>query len=194
MEILKDRYTITELSERLGITDHALRYYEKEFNLSVPKDSRGRRYYTPEYANLMFQIKTMRDDGLEIKAIKKIFESENTIIEPPPVVSENEVNMLAPFNANENIIDIKNFFNDFGDRLTLSFSTEVATAREQINMELNKTKLELGACVENNIRKIENKLDKHFENVDRSLGLWRERNKGGFFNRLSKIMSKRKTM
>lgn len=71
MEILKDRYTITELSERLGITDHALRYYEKEFNMNIPKDSRGRRYYTPEYANVMFQIKTMRDDGLEIKAIKK---------------------------------------------------------------------------------------------------------------------------
>ncbi len=194
MEILKDRYTITELSERLGITDHALRYYEKEFNLSVPKDSRGRRYYTPEYANVMFQIKTMRDDGLEIKAIKKIFESENIINEPPPVVSENEVNALAPFNANENIIDIKNFFNEFGDRLTLSISSEVAATREQINMELNKTKLELGACVENNIRKIENKLDKHFENVDRSLGLWRERNKGGFFSRISRIMLKKKIM
>lgn len=194
MEILKDRYTITELSERLGITDHALRYYEKEFNLNVPKDSRGRRYYTPEYANVMFQIKNMRDDGLEIKAIKKIFESENIINEPPPVVSQNEVNTLTPFNANENIIEIKNFFNEFGERLTLSFSTEVAAAREQINSELNKTKLELGACVENNIRKIENKLDKHFEDVDRSLGLWRERNKGGFFSRLSRVMSKKKTM
>jgi len=33
--------------------------------------------------------------------------------------------------------------------------------------ELNKTKLELGACLENNIRRLESKLDKHFENVDR---------------------------
>lgn len=46
--------------------------------------------------------------------------------------------------------------------------------------------------MENNIRKIESKLDKHFENVDRSLGLWRERNKGGFFSRLSRVLSKKK--
>ena len=194
MEILKDRYTITELSERLGITDHALRYYEKEFNMSVPKDSRGRRYYTPEYANIMFQIKTMRDDGLEIKAIKKILEPESAINEPPPVVTEDVYNSLTPVNSSETILDIKSFFNEFGERLTTSFSTEVASARDQINKELSKTKLELGACMENNIRKIEIKLDKHFENVDRSLGLWRERNKGGFFSRLSKVITRKKSM
>jgi DNA-binding transcriptional MerR regulator len=194
VEILKDRYTITELSERLGITDHALRYYEKEFNMSVPKDSRGRRYYTPEYANIMFQIKTMRDDGLEIKAIKKILEPESAINEPPPVVTEGVYNTLTPVNSSETILEIKNFFNEFGERLTTSFSTEVTSARDQINKELSKTKLELGACMENNIRKIEIKLDKHFENVDRSLGLWRERNKGGFFSRLSKVMTRKKSM
>lgn len=194
MEILKDRYTITELSERLGITDHALRYYEKEFNLNVPKDSRGRRYYTPEYANIMFQIKTMRDEGLEIKAIKKIFESENIINDPPPVVSEDEVNTLTPLSSKDNITEIMSFFNDFGDRITLNISNEVAAAKEQINMELNKTKLELGACFENNMRKMESKLDKHFENIDRSLGSWRERNKRGLFNRISRIIPRKKIM
>ena len=29
MEVLKERYSITELSKELNITDHALRYYEK---------------------------------------------------------------------------------------------------------------------------------------------------------------------
>lgn len=194
MEILKDKYTITELSERLGITDHALRYYEKEFNMHVPKDSRGRRYYTPEYANIMFQIKTMRDDGLEIKAIKKILESESVINEPPPVAKDNVFNTLTPVSSNENILDIKNFFNEFGERLTKSFSTEITTAKDQINKEINQTKLELGACMDNNLRKIECKLDKHFENIDHSLGLWREKNKGGFFSRLSRVMTRKKSI
>lgn len=193
MEILKDRYTITELSQRLGITDHALRYYEKEFNMKIPKDSRGRRYYTPEYANIMFQIKTMRDDGLEIKAIKKILEPASSINEPPPVVPKNAYNSLTPIDQNSNIMEIKNFFNEFGERITLSISTEVAAAKDQINKELNKTKLELGACMENNLRKIECKLDKHFENVDKSLALWRDKNKAGFFSRLSKAVSRKKT-
>ena len=38
MEVLKDRYSITELSRCLKVTDHALRYYEREFNMQVPKD------------------------------------------------------------------------------------------------------------------------------------------------------------
>jgi len=194
VEILKDRYTITELSKRLCVTDHALRYYEKEFNMRVPKDSRGRRYYTPEYANIMFKIKTMRDDGLEIKAIKKILESENVINEPPPVVTNNVFNTLAPSSSTETVLDIKNFFNEFGERLTENFSTEISSAKDQINNEISKTKLELGACMDNSLRKIECKLDKHFENIDRSLGLWREKNKGGFFSRLSKVMSRKKTI
>lgn len=192
MEILKDRYTITELSERLGITDHALRYYEKEFKLNIPKDGRGRRYYTPEKANIMFKIKTMRDDGLEIKAIKKILESENLINEPPPVVTNSEFNSLAPVRSEETVLEIKNFFNEFGEQLTKTFSTEITSAKDQISKEISKTKLELGACMDNSIRKIESKMDKHFENIDRSLGLWREKNKGSFFSRLSRAISKKK--
>ncbi|HPP36165.1 MAG TPA: MerR family transcriptional regulator, partial [Clostridiales bacterium] len=48
MEVLKERYSITELSEMLQLSDHTLRFYEKECELEVPKDERGRRYYTTE--------------------------------------------------------------------------------------------------------------------------------------------------
>lgn len=192
MEILKDKYSITELSERLGITDHALRYYEKEFNLNIPKDSRGRRFYTPEFANIMFKIKTMRDDGLEIKAIRKILESENVISEPPPVVTNNVFNTLTPLHPDDTMLDIRNFFNEFGEQLTKNFSSEITSAKDQIKNEISKTKLELGACMDNSIRKIESKLDKHFENIDRSLGMWREKNKKSFFSRLSSAISRKK--
>ncbi|NLD48355.1 MAG: MerR family transcriptional regulator [Clostridiaceae bacterium] len=187
MEVLKDRYSITELSGRLNVTDHTLRYYEKEFNMGIPKDKRGRRYYTPELANLMYQIKTMRDDGLEIKAIKKILQSENLIKEPPPVL--NEVDAMSLTNSGHQS-DIKIFFKEFEEQITNNFSMELTCARDYLSSELNKTKLELGACFENNVRKLEGKLDKHFENVDRSIGMWRERNKGGIFKRLRKIVFK----
>ena len=86
MEVLKDRYSITELSKCLKVTDHALRYYEREFNMTVPKDRRGRRYYTPELANIMYKIKAMRDEGLEIKAIKR-FLSPRILSATSPVVA-----------------------------------------------------------------------------------------------------------
>ncbi|WP_265443793.1 MerR family transcriptional regulator [Acetivibrio straminisolvens] len=186
MEVMKDRYSITELSEYLNVTDHTLRYYEREFNLYVPKDKRGRRCYTPELANIMYKIKAMRDDGLEIKAIKKILQSENIITEPPPVVTGDISVPVPKRNHSESILDIKTFFQEFEKQLTNSFSQEVELAKEHMTNELNKTKLELGACFENNVRRLESKLDKHFENVDRSIGMWREKNKDGLFKRLRK--------
>lgn len=190
MEVLKDRYSITELSGCLNVTDHTLRYYEKEFNMYVPKDKRGRRYYTPEIANIMYKIKAMRDEGLEIKAIKKILQSENVIVEPPPVVTEDISVPVVQSNYSGNAVDIKTFFLEFEKQLTNSFSLEVESAKEHMSSEMNKTKLELGACFENNVRKLENKLDKHFENVDRSIGMWREKQKEGLFTRLRKKVFK----
>ncbi|RCX16815.1 MerR-like DNA binding protein [Anaerobacterium chartisolvens] len=185
MEILKDRYTITELSERLEITDHALRYYEKEFNLKVPKDERGRRYYTPEYANIMYQIKKMRSEGLEIKAIKKVLQAEIAVESPPVVLNEDSFSVV-PFNQSDNSKDIREFFEEFKEQLTSGMASELSSTRDHITTEISKTKLELGACVENSMRRLENKMEKHFSEVDRCIGNWREKNKRGFFKRLFK--------
>ena len=37
MEVLKERYSITELSEMLQLSDHTLRFYEKECELNIRK-------------------------------------------------------------------------------------------------------------------------------------------------------------
>lgn len=179
METLKDRYSITELSERLQVTDHALRYYEKEFNITVPKDDRGRRYYTTELANLMYQIKNMRDEGLELKAIKKLLFSDENIHEPPTVVPNDTVITMVPVarrSSTVDITDIKAFFDEFKEQITVSVSNEITNSSDHLTRELNKTKLELGACVENSMRKLESRMEKHFQDVDRSLGYWREKN------------------
>lgn len=196
MEVLKERYTITELSDYLQITDHALRYYEREFKICVPKDARGRRYYPPELANIMYQIKNMREQGLEIKAIRNILQSENIISEPPPVVVNQEQDALLPVGSIKTTPDtaldkkeIKQFFEEFREAITCSLTHEIVTSKDQLTRELNKTKLELGACVENSSRKIEAKLEKHFQDVDRSLSVWRERNRKGIIKRIAdKIM------
>ena len=190
MEVLKDRYTITELSERLKVTDHTLRFYEKEFNLAVPRDSRGRRFYPTALANIMYQIKTMRDEGLEIKAIKKMIDIEYINPEPPPVILDNSSEALIELNGNNNPTDIRQFFNEFKEQITGEITNEVASAKDYLAREIGKTKLELGACVENSVRKLETKLEKHFAEVDRSIGIWRDKNKGNalkrFMNRIFK--------
>lgn len=188
MEIMKDRFSITELSERLQITDHALRYYEKEFCIIIPKDDRGRRYYTPELANLMYQIKNMRDEGLEIKSIKKVLIENNVI----PALVSIDASMPAVQQVSSvpvlDLSEIRSFIDEIKTQLSLNVSSEVSAAKEQITdqitKELTKTKLELGACVENNMRKLETKMEKHFVDVDNSISLWRERSSKGIIKRL----------
>lgn len=186
MEVFKERYTITELSKKLEVTDHTLRYYEKEFNIIVPKDDRGRRYYTPKLANLMYQIKSMRNEGLEIKAIKKILLSENIVFEPPPVVPDNKVLSLYPVQTDKNTREIEMFFEEFREQLLETVSEDIISVKDYISTEINKSKLELGACVEHNMRRIESKLEKHFKEVDESITSWRIRSKRGFIKRIFK--------
>lgn len=182
MEVLKERYSITELSEMLQLTDHALRFYEKEFEINVPKDERGRRYYTTDLANIMYKIKVMRSEGLEIKAIKKILQ-EDCVFEAPAVVPvDGTTSLAAPENKEYEAIQL--IFREFGKQLAQDLTYEINTVSEHLTREISKSKLELGACVENGMRKLENKMDKHYEEVDRALGKWREKNKKRFLKRI----------
>lgn len=202
MDILKDRYSITELSECLNITDHALRFYEKEFGLKIPKDSRGRRFYTTELANVMYQIKDMRDQGLELKAIRKILEDEHIIKVSPPgtalnsSVQLNEAQLPAVMGhaasqlSSTELTAIIDALNKMKEQVFNNISTELLSTREQISKEIHKSKLELGACVENSSRKLEIKLDRHFQEVDRNITSWRERKSTSLGGRLKKLIGK----
>jgi len=183
MDVLKERYSITELSQYLNVTDHTLRFYEKEFQIKVPKDERGRRYYNTDLANIMYQIKTMRDEGLEIKAIRKILQRDNVINTPEIITSE--VSLTVPYKINEAAFaEFKSIFLALKDEISCTVSNEFSLTKEHISKELNKNKLELGACIENNMRKLETKMDKHFQDVDDCLTKWRKKNQSGIFKKL----------
>lgn len=177
MEVLKERYSITELSEMLNITDHALRFYEKEFKLTVPKDERGRRYYTTVLANIMYKVKVMRSEGLEIKAIKKILQDDCVFETPQTYPVTESTSLISPVNMENEYEALQIIFHDIGKQLTHEISNEIITARDHLTRELTKTKLELGACVENSMRRLENKMEKHYDEVDQALGKWREKSK-----------------
>ncbi len=192
MEVLKERYSITELSTSLNITDHALRFYEKEFGLNIPKDNRGRRYYTTDLANLMYQIKAMRDQGLELKAIRKILEDEN-IIKPVPISTEQlpaVVSKRLEELSSAELSMILEALNGIKEQLFNNVAAEFISTREHISKEIHSSKLELGACVENSSRKLEMKMDKHFQEVDRYITNWRERKNTSLAGKLKKLIGK----
>ncbi|NMA34188.1 MAG: MerR family transcriptional regulator [Clostridiaceae bacterium] len=185
MEVLKERYSISELGEMLQLTDHTLRFYEKECELEVPKDERGRRYYTTELANTMYRIKLMRSEGLELKAIKRILQQDRVFCMPQPV-EDNSTVTLVP-NPGRELDTIQAILNELGRQLAKEISYELDNTREHLAREISKSKLELGACVENSMRRLEGKMEKHYEEVDRALGVWRKKNSG---NRVKRIINR----
>ena len=64
--------SINDVSKRLDVPAHTLRYWEKQFeNLNPRKDGHGNRYYTLEDQELIKRIKYIRDE-LKITRIESI--------------------------------------------------------------------------------------------------------------------------
>ncbi len=73
-------YTISEVSELTGYAPHVLRYYEKEFEIEVPRTESNHRYYTIKEIELIQYIKLLQDKGFSNKQIKIIISSPELIV------------------------------------------------------------------------------------------------------------------
>ena len=74
MEISEDRlFSVAEISQRVNLPKHTLRYWEKEFNGAIiPLRTHGnQRRYTAENIQVIERIKAMRDNGVGIAEIKR---------------------------------------------------------------------------------------------------------------------------
>jgi len=202
MVITKDKFSITELSKLLNVTDHTLRYYEKEFNLQIPRDSRGRRYYNDTLYNVFMKIKQLRDEGMDIKSIKEIL--QNTVTDESVFSAEDltEECFMASTNPSAcehdlesillsidyirtNIDEIKMLLTDLVNKLPENISSEISSSTMKIINELNIQSCKLNDTIKTSNKLIEDKLEdhlkRHFDKIDESLSEWRKRNKSNAF-------------
>lgn len=73
-------YTISEVAEITGYAPHVLRYYEKEFEMDIPRNNSNHRYFTYKEIELIQYIKTLQDKGFSNKQIKLIISSPEIMI------------------------------------------------------------------------------------------------------------------
>lgn len=74
------KYSISEVSEITGYPAHVLRYYEKEFELEIPRNNSNHRYYTYKEIETFNYIKSLQEKGFTNKQIKLIMNSPEMII------------------------------------------------------------------------------------------------------------------
>lgn len=63
---------ISDAAKEVKVESHVLRYWEEELNLPINRNELGHRYYTEEDVERFKQIKSMKERGLQLKAIKMI--------------------------------------------------------------------------------------------------------------------------
>lgn len=77
-------YLISDASRQVQVETHVLRYWEEELGLLIPRNELGHRYYTEVHIRLFRQIKKLKEQGYQLKAIRGILGKmeENQKTEP----------------------------------------------------------------------------------------------------------------
>lgn len=95
-------YYISEAAKKIQVENHVLRYWEEELKLPIRRNEMGHRYYTEEDIHKLKEIKRLKEQGLQLKAIKTILlEGENGIQDMPQkfVVTLSKQNKEEPANT-----------------------------------------------------------------------------------------------
>ena len=93
-------YTIQEAAEKMGVSAHTLRYYEKIGLLpSIQRGENGRRHYTEEDLGWVHWLKLLRESGMSIRAMKHYVEitraGDHTIDERCAMLEEHRSHLRA---------------------------------------------------------------------------------------------------
>lgn len=71
----KKTYLISDASRKVKVESHVLRYWEDELKLPVKRNELGHRYYTEEDITEFQEIKKLKEQGLQLKAIRMILKN-----------------------------------------------------------------------------------------------------------------------
>ena len=189
-------YSISEVSEITGYAPHVLRYYEKEFDIDVPRKDSNHRYYTYKEIELIQYIKDLKDKGFGNKQIKLIINSPQTVFSTEDNnldIFKDETDIVDPADIAVQISSIieDRFFEKLADYLEENQHNTtdlVETLKEEIialRQEINSKEHDVLICENAKLRmKVKEKV---YENVKLKDEILRMQNDNqGFLKRLFK--------
>lgn len=72
--MVKEKYLINEAAKEVHVESHVLRYWEDELALPIRRNEQGHRIYTQEDIDRFIAIKALKDQGLQLKAVRTILD------------------------------------------------------------------------------------------------------------------------
>jgi len=189
-------YTISEVADITGYAPHVLRYYEKEFDIEIPRNDSNHRFYTYKEIELLLYIKSLQEKGFSNKQIKLILASPEIMMSNQEaiageLVSVNNKTYLDTYQLVKEINSCleENFFQklqDFIEKYNEVNKKAIEELKEEIIMlrnELNSKERDVLIC-ENAKLKMKIK-EKTYENIELREKLKKaEEKKIGFLKRI----------
>lgn len=76
MEMKQEMLLISEAAKLVQVETHVLRYWEEELQLPIKRNEMGHRYYTMEDVSRFREIKMLKEQGLQLRAIKSVLQND----------------------------------------------------------------------------------------------------------------------
>lgn len=87
-------YMISDAAKQVQVESHVLRYWEEELQMPAKRNEMGHRYYTEEDIKQFRKIKELKEQGLQLKAIRHMLKSGNLqMVVMPQAPEEVEMDM-----------------------------------------------------------------------------------------------------
>lgn len=81
--MVKDYYLISDAAKMVDVESHVLRYWEEELQLPIKRNELGHRYYTQKDVERFKEIKELKEQGLQLKAIRMFLKDGKLSVEIP---------------------------------------------------------------------------------------------------------------
>lgn len=80
---MEKRFTISDAAKQLSLEAHVLRYWELELGLQISRNPQGHRFYVQEDIALLEDIKQLKEQGFQLKALKSVLSDIHQICKLP---------------------------------------------------------------------------------------------------------------
>lgn len=92
----KSIYYISEAAKKVQVESHVLRYWEEELELPIRRNEMGHRCYTEQDIKKLQEIKQLKEQGLQLKAIRAVlFRMPDGISEKAEDIFMQQVNQTV---------------------------------------------------------------------------------------------------
>lgn len=130
--MVKEYYLISDAAKLVNVESHVLRYWEEELKLPIKRNELGHRYYTDKDVERFKEIKELKEQGLQLKAIRMFLRDGKLSVEPSQAEEAKEKQEHLP----EKSLDLEETKAEKARRLQWLLQQMIAETLRENNQEL----------------------------------------------------------